>query len=45
VLVPKFPRYLISYEGESKSFRIGRLERELQMVQISANRCNFIAIL
>jgi hypothetical protein len=25
-----------SYEGVSKSFRIGRLERELQMVQLSA---------
>jgi hypothetical protein len=33
------------YEGVSKSFRIGRLERELQMVQLSATRCSFIAIL
>jgi hypothetical protein len=29
----------------SKSFRTGRLERELQMVQLSATRCSFIAIL
>jgi hypothetical protein len=33
------------YEGVSKSFRTGRLERELQMVQLSATRCNCIAIL
>jgi hypothetical protein len=33
------------YEGVSKSFRIGRLERELQMVQLSATRCSCIAIL
>jgi hypothetical protein len=26
------------YEGVSKSFRTGCLERELQMVQLSANR-------
>jgi hypothetical protein len=45
VLVPKFPRYLISYEGESKSFRTCRLERELQMAQLSATRCSYIAIL
>jgi len=31
------------YEGVSRSFRTGRLERELQMVQLS--RCNCIAIL
>jgi hypothetical protein len=29
----------------SKSFRTGRLERELQMVQLSATRCSCIAIL
>jgi hypothetical protein len=34
-----------SYEGVSKSFRTGRLERELKMVQLSATRCNCIAIL
>jgi hypothetical protein len=35
----------MSYEGLSKSFRTGRLELELQMVQLSATRCSFIAIL
>jgi hypothetical protein len=34
-----------NYEGVSKSFRTGRLERELQMVQVSATRCSCIAIL
>jgi hypothetical protein len=33
------------YEGVSKSFRTGRQERELQMVQLSATRCSCIAIL
>jgi hypothetical protein len=33
------------YEGASKSFRIGRLERELQMVQLFATRYSCIAIL
>jgi hypothetical protein len=33
------------YEGVSKSFRTGRLEQELQMVQFSATRCSCIAIL
>jgi len=33
------------YEGVSKRFRIGRLERVLQMIQLSATRCSFIAIL
>jgi hypothetical protein len=33
------------YEGVSKSFRTGRLERELQIVQLSATRCSCIAIL
>jgi hypothetical protein len=32
------------YEGVFKSFRTGRLERELQMVQLSATRCSCIAI-
>jgi hypothetical protein len=36
---------LRKYEGESKSFRTGSLERELQMVQLSATRCSCIAIL
>jgi hypothetical protein len=31
-------------EGVSKSFRTGRLERELQMIQLSATRCSCIAI-
>jgi hypothetical protein len=35
----------VLYEGVSKSFRTGRLEGELQMVQLSATRCNCIAIL
>jgi hypothetical protein len=35
----------MKYEGISKSFWIGRLERELQMVQLSATRCSCIAIL
>jgi hypothetical protein len=33
------------YEGVTKSFRTGLLEWELQMVQLSATRCSFIAIL
>jgi hypothetical protein len=33
------------YEDVSKSFRTGRLERELQMVQLSATRYSYIAIL
>jgi hypothetical protein len=33
------------HEGESKSFRTGRLDRELQMVQLSATGYSFITIL
>jgi hypothetical protein len=33
------------YEGVSNSFRTGRLERELQLVQLSATRWSCIAIL
>jgi hypothetical protein len=33
------------YDGVSKSFRTGRLERKLQMVHLSATRCRYIAIL
>jgi hypothetical protein len=33
------------YKGVSKSFRTGRLELELQMVQLSDTRCSCIAIL
>jgi hypothetical protein len=36
---------ILVYEGVSKSFRTGRLERELQMVQLSAIRCGCNAIL
>jgi len=36
---------LETYEGVTKSFRTDRLERELQMVQLSATRCSCIAIL
>jgi hypothetical protein len=35
----------LAYEGVSKSFRTGRLERELQMAQLSTTRCSCIAIL
>jgi hypothetical protein len=34
-----------THDGVSKSFRTGRLERELQMVQLSATKCSCIAIL
>jgi hypothetical protein len=33
------------YEGVSKSSRTGRLERELQMLQLSATGCSCITIL
>jgi len=33
------------YEGVSKIFRTGRLERELKMEQLSATMCSYIAIL
>jgi hypothetical protein len=33
------------HEGVSKSFRTGRLEQELQIVQLSAIGCSCIAIL
>jgi hypothetical protein len=36
---------ILIYEGVPKSFRTGRLERELQMAQLSATRCSYIAIL
>jgi hypothetical protein len=38
-------RILDTYEDVSKSSRTGRLEQELQMVQLSATRCSCIAIL
>jgi len=38
--------YIHTYIQElSKSFRTGRLKRELQMVELSSPRCSFIAIL
>jgi hypothetical protein len=40
-----FKRVAANYEGVSKSFRTGGLERELQMVQLSAIKCSCIAIL
>jgi hypothetical protein len=33
------------YKSVSKSFRTGRLERELQVIKLSATRCSCIAIL
>jgi hypothetical protein len=36
---------LVIYKGVSKCFWTGCLEKELQMVQLSATRCSFIAIL
>jgi hypothetical protein len=36
---------LFMYESVSKSFQTSRLERELQMVQISATKCSCTAIL
>jgi hypothetical protein len=33
------------YQGVSKSFRTGHLDRELQMVQLSATRYSYIAVL
>jgi len=34
----------IKYKGVSRSFRTGRLERELQMVELCATTCSCIAI-
>jgi hypothetical protein len=36
---------LLIYEGVTKSFRTSRIEREMQIVQLSATRCSCIAIL
>jgi len=41
---PTGKRILI-YECVSKSFRTGRLDRKLQIAQLSATRCSCIAIL
>jgi len=35
----------LQHEGVSKSFWTGHLELELQMVQLFATRCSYIAIL
>jgi len=35
----------ITYEGASKGIRTGRLEIELQIVQLSATKCSCTAIL
>jgi hypothetical protein len=35
----------VEYEGVSKGFRTGRLQQELQMIQLSATRCSCIATL
>jgi len=37
--------YIYINEGVSESFLTGRLERELQMVQLSVTTCGCIAIL
>jgi hypothetical protein len=37
--------YCRNIKEVSKSFRIGRLKRELQMIQVSTTRCSCIAIL
>jgi hypothetical protein len=41
----RFPSQPSKYEGVSKSFQTGRLERELQIIKLSATRCSCIAIL
>jgi hypothetical protein len=41
----KLSHFRCIYEGVSKSVWTGLLERELQMVQLSATRCSCIAIL
>jgi len=43
--VRKFAVSKLPYEDVPKSYRNGRLERELQMVQLFATRCSCIAIL
>jgi len=39
------PGHQMAYESVSKSFRTGRLKRELQMVELFATRCSCIAVL
>jgi hypothetical protein len=40
-----FTHDLFLYVGVFRSFRTGRLESELQMIQLSATRCSSIAIM
>jgi len=40
-----FEVFCSRYEGVSKSFRTGHLERELQMIQLSATGSSYIAVL
>jgi hypothetical protein len=40
-----YMKAVTQYEDVSRSFRTGRLERELQMIQLSATMCSYIAIL
>jgi hypothetical protein len=39
------PLLYYTYGGVSKCFRTGHLERDLQMIQFSATRCSYVAIL
>jgi hypothetical protein len=45
IIFPFMPRFKKLYKGVSKSFRTGRLERWLHVVQLSATRCSCVAIL
>jgi hypothetical protein len=47
ICLPQFSLRVVvrAIRGVSKSFRTGRLKRELQMVQLSATRCSYVAIL
>jgi hypothetical protein len=48
-IVPDLSRSLLScdavYKSVSRSFRTGSLKREMQMIQLSTNRCSYIAVL
>jgi hypothetical protein len=44
-VLTSIPRRAVVCKGVSRSFRTGRLERELQIVQLSSIRCSCIAIL
>jgi hypothetical protein len=48
ILLPSVQSLLVCdavYEGVSISFRTGHLERELQMIELSATKCSCVAIL